>query len=101
MLTFNSQKIVEEIASVMLRHKEIELVEIAGHTDNVGDATYNLKLSQERADAVKAELTKLGIDEARLRSVGYGEDFPIADNETEEGKYQNRRVEFRILKRKD
>lgn len=100
MLTYNSKKLVEEIASVMNQYQNIELLEIAGHTDSIGDATYNLKLSQSRADAVKKQLIGSGVDESRLRAVGYGEDFPIADNNTEDGKYQNRRVEFRILKRK-
>lgn len=68
--------------------------EIGGHTDSDGDAAYNLTLSQQRADAVKGELVKMGIDGGRLSTKGYGETKPIADNTTPEGKANNRRVEF-------
>lgn len=72
-------------------------IELSGHTDNVGNDAFNKKLSQDRADACKAYLVKQGIGESRLKSVGYGEDKPIASNETAEGQAQNRRVEFTIL----
>ncbi|MCB1198883.1 MAG: OmpA family protein, partial [Deltaproteobacteria bacterium] len=101
LLTYNSQKLLEEIARVLRENPNVELIEIAGHTDNVGAGDYNAKLSQARADAVLLHLFKYGVDKSRMRAVGYGEDFPVADNTTEEGKYQNRRVEFRILKRTD
>ncbi|MGC4101681.1 OmpA family protein [Ferruginibacter sp.] len=68
--------------------------EVGGHTDSDGEDAYNLKLSQQRADAVKAQLIKMGIDAARLTSKGYGETKPIGDNKTPEGKANNRRVEF-------
>lgn len=71
-------------------------VEIAGHTDSVGAASYNKMLSQKRADKVKASLTGRGIDASRMKSVGYGESQPLTTNETSEGRAQNRRVEFRI-----
>ena len=72
-------------------------VEIQGHTDNVGNNTTNLKLSQARADAVRLYLIQKGIDSSRLRSVGYGEEFPIADNHTGAGREKNRRVEIRRI----
>ena len=68
--------------------------EVGGHTDNDGEDGYNLKLSQQRADAVKTQLMKMGIDAARLTTKGYGKAKPISNNNTPEGKANNRRVEF-------
>lgn len=68
--------------------------EVGGHTDGDGDAAYNLTLSQQRADAVKTQLVKMGVDAARLTTKGYGKTKPISDNITPEGKANNRRVEF-------
>ncbi|NME72253.1 OmpA family protein [Flammeovirga aprica] len=72
-------------------------VEISGHTDNIGSQEYNLDLSQKRAEAVTNYLIKNGIDASRLKAVGYGEKKPIADNNTELGRKENRRIEFEIL----
>ncbi len=71
-------------------------VEISGHTDNVGTPEYNLALSQRRAESVKAFLVSKGISAGRLGTRGYGAEKPVASNETEEGRAQNRRVEIVI-----
>jgi len=68
--------------------------ELQGHTDNVGKDAYNLKLSQRRADSVKAYVVSKGVDPARITTKGYGESHPIADNNTVEGRAANRRVLF-------
>ncbi|HMH22688.1 MAG TPA: OmpA family protein [Puia sp.] len=68
--------------------------EVDGHTDNTGNAPHNLQLSQQRADAVRAQLVSMGVDAARLSTKGYGDTKPVADNGTPEGNANNRRVEF-------
>ena len=73
-------------------------VEIAGHTDNIGTAAYNLTLSKRRAEAVKDFLTKKGIDARRIMAVGFGKSRPLASNDDEEeGRELNRRVEFKVI----
>ena len=72
-------------------------IEIGGHTDNVGADTENLKLSEARALAVKNYLIANGISADRLSSKGYGETLPIADNNTEQGRANNRRTEFKVI----
>ena len=72
-------------------------IEIGGHTDNEGSDAYNLQLSAARAKAVSDYLTAHGIDAARLTSKGYGETQPIDTNETQDGKANNRRTEFKII----
>ena len=71
-------------------------INVIGHTDNVGDAAYNFDLSQRRAQAVSSVLINGGVSPARIRSVGRGEDQPIATNLTAEGRQANRRVEITI-----
>ncbi|HEY4800404.1 MAG TPA: OmpA family protein [Bacteroidia bacterium] len=72
-------------------------IEISGHTDNKGSATYNLKLSESRAKSVVDYLIAAGIEKSRLTFKGYGFLKPIASNETEEGRQQNRRTEFKVV----
>jgi outer membrane protein OmpA-like peptidoglycan-associated protein len=69
-------------------------VEVAGHTDNVGTPEANLKLSQDRAQAVMTALTERGIRTDRLTAKGYGQTAPVADNRSEDGRAKNRRVEL-------
>lgn len=71
-------------------------VNVIGHTDNVGDSNYNFNLSQRRAQAVASVLINAGVSPARIRSIGRGENAPVATNETALGRQQNRRVEIVI-----
>jgi len=91
-----SYPILEHAVSVLKDNSDIK-VEIQGHTDGDASAAYNMKLSQKRAEAVKAYLVEHGIDASRLSTVGYGKTKPIADNNTAEGKAKNRRIEFKVL----
>lgn len=72
-------------------------VEVSGHTDNSGSADYNKQLSQRRALAVTTYLTQMGIDKNRIIPYGYGPDKPVASNDSEDGRRQNRRIEFRLI----
>ncbi len=93
-----SDELLGQVADVLREHAEIRKIEVQGHTDNRGGAAYNRNLSQRRAASVVKWLTTKGqIDAERLVAKGYGMDTPIADNGTDEGRQQNRRVEFKIL----
>lgn len=74
-------------------------IEITGHTDNIGSPAYNLNLSRKRAQSVADYLIANGLSPQRLKVKGYGERLPVSSNDTDEGRQQNRRVEFKILKR--
>ena len=86
---------LNRLTAFLQAHPSVK-IEVGGHTDNQGDDQYNLKLSQERAQAVVNYLVNKGIDKSRLTAKGYGETKPIADNDTEEGRAKNRRTEFTI-----
>ncbi len=94
-----SDPLLDEVAKVILGHSEIRLIEVQGHTDNVGRPNANQVLSDGRAKAVQKALLKRGVAAARLRAVGYGQTRPIADNATEAGRATNRRVQFIVLDR--
>jgi len=77
------------------------LVDISGHTDSLGNPEYNLTLSENRAKSVTEYLVHKGVDRERLKFFGYGSTVPVATNETDEGRQENRRVEFVIRKKHD
>ena len=81
----------------VLRYKKQMVIEIAGHTDDVGDDAANQRLSQDRAEAVKKYLVSKGIAATRITARGYGESEPVAPNDSEAGRSQNRRTEVRII----
>jgi len=85
-------KKLDEVASFAEKHKDAQL-EADGHTCSIGTEAYNQKLSERRAESVKAYLVKKGVAADRIITVGYGESKPIADNKTREGRELNRRVE--------
>jgi outer membrane protein OmpA-like peptidoglycan-associated protein len=85
-------------AADLKRLKAGHVLEIAGYTDNTGDAALNLALSQKRAEAVREALIKYGADQDMLVAKGYGEADPIANNDTAEGRLKNRRIEYHVVK---
>lgn len=91
-VTPNSEMEIKALADFLNQFKDTSVI-VEGHTDDRGKASYNKRLSQLRADAVRAKLTEqYGVDANRIRSVGYGESNPIASNDTVEGRAANRRV---------
>ena len=88
-------KDINDLAKVMKDYPDLNVV-IEGHTDNVGTAAYNKKLSQRRAEAVKQYMVEKGINANRITAEGFGFDRPIASNDTDEGRQQNRRVEAAV-----
>lgn len=95
-LTSQAQAILDRVAMSLKQWPEIR-VEVGGHTDSSGSDAYNLKLSQRRAESVRAYLGRKGVDPASLTAQGYGESNPIADNATKAGRDRNRRVELKKL----
>jgi outer membrane protein OmpA-like peptidoglycan-associated protein len=82
--------------SLVLDEYEKTYVDVMGHTDSTGSDTYNMQLSQNRAQAVASVLTQKGVEPVRLVVRGYGEQYPIASNDTASGRAQNRRVEIAL-----
>jgi len=89
--------LMNEIASVIVKNPQIKKIRIEGNASAEGSAQHNQKLSEDRARSVMKYLTEHGVSTGELVSIGYGVDRPIADNTTEAGREQNRRVEFVIL----
>lgn len=100
---FNSTRLKSEAYPILfhavqtlLRNPDMK-VEIQGFTDNIGSESYNMKLSERRAETVKNYLVARGVDRNRLRTKGFGESQPIADNKTADGRAINRRIEFKVI----
>lgn len=87
---------LDNVASVLSEYSDTK-IEIAGHTDDKGGENFNKKLALNRAQAVKEYIVDKGISADQIHAVGYGYDYPIASNKTEEGRAQNRRIELKIL----
>ena len=96
-LTADAKVVLKEVVDALKKNPNVK-VDIQGHTDNVGEAAYNITLSQERANAVKDFLVQNGISAMRITTRGYGENRPVASNETAEGRALNRRIDFVIVK---
>jgi outer membrane protein OmpA-like peptidoglycan-associated protein len=94
----SSQEQLQNIANILKAYPNVH-IRIGGYTDNQGDAAANLKLSQDRADNVMHEIVVLGVDPSRMDAKGYGEDHPVADNSTEAGRAQNRRISMRVTQK--
>jgi K(+)-stimulated pyrophosphate-energized sodium pump len=90
-----SQPQLVAIVTILRAYPQVA-VKVGGYTDNTGPTEHNVKLSQGRADSVKAEMQMLGVAADRVAAEGYGEKYPIADNATPEGRAQNRRTAIRV-----
>jgi len=88
--------ILDQVATVMIENPSYNLT-INGHTDNQGDDSKNLELSQKRAEAVQKYLAGKNVEQKRMIAKGFGSTMPIADNKTEKGRSLNRRVEFKVV----
>jgi len=88
--------VIDQVVSYLKDHPNVR-IEIEGHTDNTGNADANMVLSGKRAESIKAEIVKKGIDPGRLETMGFGATKPIADNKTAAGRTQNRRVTIKKL----
>lgn len=89
---------LQSVASILNAYPNVHIT-IGGYTDNRGDAASNMRLSQDRADAVRRELEVLGIPPTRLAAEGYGAQHPIADNSTDAGRARNRRIALRVTQK--
>ncbi|UQA63811.1 OmpA family protein [Polyangium aurulentum] len=95
-----TDKMLAEIRDEIARHPEIELIEIQGHTDDSGHPRFNQHLSEERAQAVRKWLIDAGVPAEKLTTRGFGHEAPVGDNRIFDGRELNRRVVFKILKRR-
>jgi outer membrane protein OmpA-like peptidoglycan-associated protein len=93
-----SQEQLQNVANILKAYPNVN-VKIGGYTDDQGDSEMNRRLSTDRAQSVVAELQRLGVAANRLEAEGYGETNPVASNETEEGRQQNRRISIRVTKK--
>ena len=93
-----SQEQLKNVTEILKAYPAV-IIKIGGYTDNVGDPAANLKLSQDRAANVRAAIVALGVAPERLSAEGYGEQYPVADNSTDAGRAQNRRIAMRVTEK--
>jgi outer membrane protein OmpA-like peptidoglycan-associated protein len=86
---------IDRIANVLIKYPQT-VIRVEGHTDSTGSDSYNMDLSQRRADSVKNLIVQRGLSSARIETMPYGETMPVADNSTEAGRAMNRRVEIKV-----
>ncbi|HEX5514806.1 MAG TPA: OmpA family protein [Gammaproteobacteria bacterium] len=98
-LQAGSQRALDRLARYLQANPGNNIL-IEGHTDSTGDAAYNQRLSERRAEAVARALAQRGVDSSRIRAAGLGENFPVADNKTAAGRSENRRVEVVVAQNK-
>lgn len=94
-LRYEARRDLDQVANILMRYQETSIT-VAGHTDSIGDAGYNQRLSEYRAQSVANYLISRGVQSYRISSVGYGETMQVASNATESGRQRNRRVELDI-----
>lgn len=94
-LTASSTGVLDDVVATLKKNPDVK-AEVAGHTDGSGSHSYNVSLSNRRAESVRQYLVNNGINANRLTAKGYGPDYPVASNSTREGRAKNRRVELRI-----
>jgi outer membrane protein OmpA-like peptidoglycan-associated protein len=94
-IRLTSHAALDAAVAVLVQHTELR-VEVVGHTDNQGSRSYNVKLSQQRAESVKRYLVQHGVDESRVQARGVGPDEPLAANDSDSARQKNRRIEFRV-----
>ena len=95
-LTAGSSESLDKVVNAMNEYDQLR-IEIQAHTDNMGEASYNLSLSEKRANSVRDYLIAKGVAANRMKVKGFGETQPIADNSTREGRAENRRVELKVI----
>jgi len=94
----DSNKVLDEAVKVLTQYNDLRIM-ISGHTDNVGEAAKNIELSEARANSVKAYMVGKGVDASRIETRGAGPNEPVADNATNKGRQENRRIEFKLLQK--
>jgi outer membrane protein OmpA-like peptidoglycan-associated protein len=94
----SSQEQLRNVAAILKAYPGVK-VKIGGYTDNVGDSVSNMKLSADRANNTMNAIANLGIDKSRLEAQGYGEQYPVDDNATDEGRQRNRRIDIRVTQK--
>ncbi|WP_299483921.1 OmpA family protein [uncultured Roseibium sp.] len=95
-LDARSAPLLDSLVDIIVRCPDLK-IEVGGHTDSVGSAAGNQRLSERRAAAVEAYISNQNVSETRITSVGYGETRPVASNDTPDGKRRNRRIEFTVV----